>query len=134
MSGTATKIGSAAAIVAVLVQIGWMSAADAAYSVCAPPQNVHRQYVVCGATGCPAGDLSVFSNAANHPMCGNSAPVAQAPPSCGRHWTGWQPRTRAAGNPCPSGCKQESKVRDQSRGAGRRAEHREQWQCIGTPR
>ncbi len=135
MSVTATKTGYAAAIVAALIQIGSMSPADAAYSICAASDNIRRQYVVCGGAGCPAGDLSVFSHAVNHPMCGNGAPqAAQAPRSCGRHWTDWQPRGRAAGNPCPSGCKQESRVRDQSRGAGRRAEHREQWQCTGTPR
>jgi hypothetical protein len=136
----------AAAVVALL---GSMTDAPGAYSVCAPADNIHRQHVVCGATACPSGELSVFSTAASHPMCGGSSSAADAPApptpaaqvrapqasrSCGRHWSEWEARNRSVGNPCPSGCKRESKVRDETRGSGRRAEHRELWLCTGTPR
>jgi hypothetical protein len=133
------------AIVA-LIEAGSVTATRAAYSVCAPADNIHRQHVVCGAAGCPSGEMSIFTTAAGHPMCGDNnsaqqapkpqpAPAAaQAPRSCGRHWSDWERRGSAVDNPCPSGCKREAKVREENRGSGRRAEHRELWQCTGTPR
>jgi hypothetical protein len=135
VSVTGIRFLCAAALVT-LIQMGSTSTASAAYSICASAENIHRQHVVCGSGGCAAGELSVFSSAANHSVCGSSAQSEQAPAaqarSCGRYWSDWEPRNRSVGNPCPSGCRPEVKVRDQSRGAGRRAEHRELWQC--TPR
>jgi hypothetical protein len=124
---------------AALVHSASVTATAAPYSVCAPANNIHRQHVVCGATGCPSGEVSIFSSADDHPMCGGTqkaqAPAAaSAPRSCGRHWSGWERRGSAVDNPCPSGCKRESKLRGENRGSGRRAEHRELWQCTGTPR
>jgi hypothetical protein len=134
-----------AAVFVVLIQLGSVTVASAAYSVCAPADNIHRQHVVCGSSGCPSGEMSIFTTAAAHPMCGGSssaeqAPKAQAPApaatpaprSCGRHWSDWEARGQRVDNPCPSGCKRESRVREETRGSGRRAEHRELWAC--TPR
>ena len=140
MSVTAGKI--ACAVVVALIQIGSISAAHAAYSVSAAAANIHRQHVVCSAA-CPAGEVSIFSTAADHPMCGTITPAAQAPAapapvpearaqqaarSCGQHWSDWAPRGRTE-NSCPSGCKRVSSLREQFRGSGRQAEHRELVEC-----
>jgi hypothetical protein len=139
---TAMRVAYAAGFVA-LIQLGCVTATRAAYSVCAPADNIHRQHVVCGSAGCPSGEMSIFSTNDGHPMCGGSSSAQQAPKpqtpaaapapaaarSCGRHWSGWEARNQRVGNPCPSGCKRESKVREETRASGRRAEHRELWVC-----
>jgi hypothetical protein len=140
---TAMRVVYAAGFAA-LIQLGGVTATRAAYSVCAPADNIHRQHVVCGSAGCPSGEMSIFSTTAGHPMCGDSSSAQQAPKpqtpaaapastatsrSCGRHWSDWEARGDRVGNPCPSGCKRESKVREETRASGRRAEHRELWVC-----
>jgi len=152
MSAAAGKLVCAAVVA---LQIASIGAAHAAYNVCAAAANIHRQHVVCAAA-CPAGEVSIFSSAGGHPMCGTATSAAQvpaAPPpaaqapvpearapqapearaaqarSCGGHWTDWTPRSRSVQNPCPSGCTRDSRAREQFRGTGRTLEHREFWEC-----